>query len=142
MSCTAGCSFCTTGSVSLPHDRLPWLGGRERGLGRDVDWEFARGVLHPTGEAAEASGEELPNFVWVPHLVDALAPHPDAAQPVPAMVSVGRVFEEAARQAQLRQSGVQSLIYRYRDLGHLLACTDPLNPCPLSQSKGMVGDPL
>ena len=40
--------------------------------------------------------------------------------------------EEAARQAQLRQSGVQSLIYRYRDLGHLLACTDPLNPCPLS----------
>ncbi len=40
--------------------------------------------------------------------------------------------EEANRQAQLRQSGVQSLIYRYRDLGHLLACTDPLNPCPLS----------
>ena len=30
------------------------------------------------------------------------------------------------------QSGVQSLIYRYRDLGHLLACTDPLSPCPLS----------
>ncbi|WP_429886135.1 2-oxoglutarate dehydrogenase E1 component [Geoalkalibacter halelectricus] len=32
----------------------------------------------------------------------------------------------------LKQSGVQSLIYRYRDLGHLLACTDPLNPCPVS----------
>jgi 2-oxoglutarate dehydrogenase E1 component len=32
----------------------------------------------------------------------------------------------------LLQSGVQSLIYRYRDLGHLLACTDPLSPCPLS----------
>ncbi|KIH75966.1 2-oxoglutarate dehydrogenase E1 component [Geoalkalibacter ferrihydriticus] len=32
----------------------------------------------------------------------------------------------------LKQSGVQSLIYRYRDLGHLLACTDPLNPCPIS----------
>lgn len=30
------------------------------------------------------------------------------------------------------QSGVQSLIYRYRDLGHLLACTDPLTPCPIS----------
>ncbi|NVN99857.1 MAG: 2-oxoglutarate dehydrogenase E1 component [Geobacteraceae bacterium] len=30
------------------------------------------------------------------------------------------------------QSSVQSLIYRYRDLGHLLACTDPLSPCPLS----------
>ncbi|GFE57601.1 2-oxoglutarate dehydrogenase E1 component [Geobacter sp. AOG1] len=28
-----------------------------------------------------------------------------------------------------KQSGVQSLIYRYRDIGHLLACTDPLSPC-------------
>lgn len=32
----------------------------------------------------------------------------------------------------LKLSGVQSLIYRYRDLGHLLACTDPLAPCPVS----------
>lgn len=30
------------------------------------------------------------------------------------------------------QSSVQSLIYRYRDIGHLLACTDPLSPCKLS----------
>ena len=29
----------------------------------------------------------------------------------------------------LRQSGVHSLIHRYRSLGHLLACTDPLSPC-------------
>lgn len=29
----------------------------------------------------------------------------------------------------LKQSSVQSLIYRYRDIGHLLACTDPLSPC-------------
>ncbi|MFO7982217.1 MAG: 2-oxoglutarate dehydrogenase E1 component [Desulfuromonadales bacterium] len=29
-----------------------------------------------------------------------------------------------------KQSAVQSLIYRYRDMGHLLACTDPLAPCP------------
>lgn len=29
----------------------------------------------------------------------------------------------------LKQSGVQSLIYRYRDIGHLMACTDPLSPC-------------
>ena len=28
-----------------------------------------------------------------------------------------------------KQSGVQSLIYRFRDIGHLLACTDPLSPC-------------
>lgn len=50
-------------------------------------------------------------------------------------------FELAAPQAPagaalsdeeaLKQSSVQSLIYRYRDIGHLLACTDPLSPCPL-----------
>jgi 2-oxoglutarate dehydrogenase E1 component len=34
-------------------------------------------------------------------------------------------------QASLKLSGVQSLIYRYRSLGHLLACTDPLSPCRL-----------
>lgn len=31
----------------------------------------------------------------------------------------------------LKQSGVQSLIYRYRNIGHILACTDPLSPCQL-----------
>jgi len=31
----------------------------------------------------------------------------------------------------LKSSGVQSLIYRYRSIGHLLACTDPLSPCLL-----------
>jgi 2-oxoglutarate dehydrogenase E1 component len=31
----------------------------------------------------------------------------------------------------LKHTGVQLLIYRYRDLGHLLACTDPLSPCRL-----------
>ena len=31
----------------------------------------------------------------------------------------------------LKESAVQSLLYRYRDLGHLLACTDPLSPCPV-----------
>ncbi len=30
----------------------------------------------------------------------------------------------------LSQSRVESLIYRYRDLGHLLACLDPLTACP------------
>lgn len=29
----------------------------------------------------------------------------------------------------LKQSAVQSLLYRYRSIGHLLACTDPLSPC-------------
>lgn len=31
----------------------------------------------------------------------------------------------------LKLSAVQSLIYRYRSVGHLLACTDPLSPCHL-----------
>jgi 2-oxoglutarate dehydrogenase E1 component len=33
-------------------------------------------------------------------------------------------------QQLLGQSRVESLIYRYRDLGHLLACLDPLAACP------------
>jgi 2-oxoglutarate dehydrogenase E1 component len=32
----------------------------------------------------------------------------------------------------MKQSGVAALIYRYRDIGHLLACTDPLKACALS----------
>jgi 2-oxoglutarate dehydrogenase E1 component len=39
---------------------------------------------------------------------------------------------EPCLECGLKQSAVQSLIYRYRDIGHLLACTDPLSPCPLS----------
>jgi 2-oxoglutarate dehydrogenase E1 component len=31
----------------------------------------------------------------------------------------------------LKQSAVQTLIHRYRDIGHLLACTDPLSPCKI-----------
>ena len=31
----------------------------------------------------------------------------------------------------LKQARVQDLIHRYRDLGHLLACVDPLAPCPV-----------
>ncbi len=30
----------------------------------------------------------------------------------------------------LQQSRVEALIYRYRDLGHLMACMDPLSACP------------
>jgi len=32
----------------------------------------------------------------------------------------------------LRQSRVEALKYRYRDMGHLLACLDPLTACPAS----------
>ncbi len=39
----------------------------------------------------------------------------------------GKDFDE---KQLLRQSRVESLIYRYRDLGHLLACLDPLAACP------------
>lgn len=31
----------------------------------------------------------------------------------------------------IKLSGIQSLIYRYRSIGHLQACTDPLSPCLL-----------
>ncbi len=39
--------------------------------------------------------------------------------------------EEEPPAGDLKSSGVQSLIYRYRDIGHLLACTDPLSPCAI-----------
>ncbi len=32
----------------------------------------------------------------------------------------------------IKQSRVESLIYRYRDIGHLLSCLDPLAACPTS----------
>ncbi|HJV67015.1 MAG TPA: 2-oxoglutarate dehydrogenase E1 component [Geomonas sp.] len=44
----------------------------------------------------------------------------------PSAAGVPLSTEEA-----LKHSAVQSLIYRYRDIGHLLACTDPLSPCLL-----------
>jgi len=31
----------------------------------------------------------------------------------------------------LKQARVEELIYRYRELGHLLACMDPLSACPV-----------
>jgi len=46
-------------------------------------------------------------------------------------ISAGPAAAEGFNEQQLlRQSRVESLIYRYRDLGHLLACLDPLAPCP------------
>ena len=44
------------------------------------------------------------------------------------MPSAEGSFDE---QAALKLSAVQSLIYRYRSIGHLLACIDPLSPCQL-----------
>lgn len=35
------------------------------------------------------------------------------------------------REEVLLQAGVQELIHRYRDIGHLLACLDPLASCPI-----------
>lgn len=46
--------------------------------------------------------------------------------------SEGLVEPVTASEAHaLKQSGVQSLIYRYRNIGHMLACTDPLSSCLL-----------
>lgn len=42
-----------------------------------------------------------------------------------------KVSAEGIDEEQLRrQARVQALIYRYRDLGHLMACLDPLAACP------------
>ncbi len=38
----------------------------------------------------------------------------------------------AGAPAALTQARVEALKYRYRDLGHLLACMDPLSACPVS----------
>ena len=40
--------------------------------------------------------------------------------------------EASEHPGALRQSGVDALIHRYRDIGHLLACMDPLSACPTS----------
>jgi 2-oxoglutarate dehydrogenase E1 component len=45
---------------------------------------------------------------------------------------VPEAAEGLDEQQLLKQSRVESLIYRYRDLGHLLACLDPLVACPTS----------
>ena len=46
----------------------------------------------------------------------------------------GVQYREAApvcdEEQALRQSSVQALISRYRNIGHLLACLDPLTSCP------------
>ncbi|MFP4310015.1 MAG: 2-oxoglutarate dehydrogenase E1 component [Desulfococcaceae bacterium] len=53
----------------------------------------------------------------------------DAAPAAPE----GRVSEDACTiDKALAQSRVEALKYRYRDLGHLLACLDPLSACPTS----------
>ena len=38
--------------------------------------------------------------------------------------------DESGEDQALQHSRVQALIYRYRDLGHLMACLDPLAACP------------
>ncbi len=43
--------------------------------------------------------------------------------------NLGAVAVEADGDAGLKPYSVQSLIYRYRDMGHVMACIDPLTPC-------------
>jgi len=38
--------------------------------------------------------------------------------------------EPRDEQAVIKQARVEALIYRYRDIGHFLACMDPLSACP------------
>jgi 2-oxoglutarate dehydrogenase E1 component len=46
--------------------------------------------------------------------------------------TTGKINEQYDEKHALKQSGVQSLIFRFRNIGHLLACTDPLSPCVLN----------
>jgi len=39
---------------------------------------------------------------------------------------------ESKESPGFKEAAVESLIYRYRDVGHLLACADPLHVCPIS----------
>jgi len=40
------------------------------------------------------------------------------------------IVQQPPAEQSFKHAAVESLIHRYRDLGHLQACTDPLNPCP------------
>jgi len=44
----------------------------------------------------------------------------------------GTAGPAASDSREALQSGVDALIHRYRDIGHLLACMDPLSACPTS----------
>jgi len=44
----------------------------------------------------------------------------------------GTAGPAASDSREALQSGVDALIHRYRDIGHLLACMDPLSSCPTS----------
>ena len=57
----------------------------------------------------------------------------DRKRPEPEVAAGETVAEDACTiDKALAQSRVEALKYRYRDLGHLLACLDPLSACPTS----------
>ncbi len=41
------------------------------------------------------------------------------------------MFEPGDRDQALRQARVHALVYRFREIGHLLSCLDPLEACPI-----------
>ncbi len=49
---------------------------------------------------------------------------------IAATGTISGLTPEADGDQAMRQSRVQALIYRYRDIGHLMACLDPLAACP------------
>lgn len=49
---------------------------------------------------------------------------------IAASGKISGLAPEDNRDQAMRQSRVQALIYRYRDVGHLMACLDPLAACP------------
>ena len=49
-------------------------------------------------------------------------------------LGLGRTSSETASDGEdeHKRAGVQSLVYRHRDIGHLMSCLDPLTACPTS----------
>ncbi len=53
--CTAACSFCCSDNVVWRPERLPWLGGRERGPGiGGTGWFRSKALVHPSGAVSTA----------------------------------------------------------------------------------------
>ncbi|HEY3306861.1 MAG TPA: 2-oxoglutarate dehydrogenase E1 component [Desulfuromonadaceae bacterium] len=73
---------------------------------------------------------------WIESLFKAWQEDPSSVSPDWEIFFSGFELGSDSRRALdvplvLKHSAVQSLIYRYRSIGHLLACTDPLSPCQL-----------
>ncbi len=83
-------------------------------------------------------GATAGNAGYIEHLYERYREAPDSVTPrwraffEGFELGLGRPGEGGAGGDQLLQHRADALIQRYRDLGHLLACLDPLTVCPTS----------